>query len=122
MPGGANLRPAFNAAAFHDLLAELYSQLAPGMPGNSAKAERGVTIKTQPEYGRQVLGIGKIHERPVLRYVAHGAAQVFSLERVKNRSRHVRGTPRGTAFFNDFKVTFHWLTRPRNFGWRQAYA
>jgi hypothetical protein len=111
-PGCARLRPAFGAAAFHNLLAELHSQLVLGNPGDRAKAERGFAIKAQPEQGRQVLGIQKIDECPVLRYVAHCAAQVFGLERVKNRGLHKRIAPRGTALFNELKVILHWLTQP----------
>ena len=111
-PGGAGLCPAFGAAAFHDLLAEFHAQFALGMPGDGAQAERGFAIKAQPEQGGQILCIGKFHQGPVLRYVAHGAAQVFGLERVKNRGRHKGRAARGAALFNAVKVILHWLTSP----------
>jgi hypothetical protein len=52
-----------------------------------------------------------------LRYVAHRAAQVFGLERVKNRGLHKRIAPRGTALFNELKVILHRLIQPHNFRW-----
>ena len=48
-PVCVRLRPALDAAAFHDLLAEFHSQLKLGTPGDGAKAERGFTLKAQPE-------------------------------------------------------------------------
>ena len=113
-PGDASLRPALNAAAFHDLLAELHAQLVLGNPGDRAKAQRGFAIKAQPEQGRQVLWMRKINEGSVLRYVAHCTAHVFGLERVKNRSLHKCIAPWGTALFCELMVILHRLTQPHN--------
>ena len=123
-PGPARMRlgPALDAAAFHDLFAELHAQLVVGNPGDRAKAERSFTIQAQPEQGRQVLWILKVHQCPVLRYVAHGAAQVFGLERVKNRGLHKRRAPRGTAVFNQLLVMLHLLIQPQNSLRGQAYS
>ena len=98
---------ALGAAAFDDLLAKLHSQLALGTPSDGAKAERGFTFKTQPEAQGQVLGLWQFQERPVLRYVAHDAVQVFTLTWVGNRSRDKSSAPRGTAPFNKLIINPH---------------
>jgi hypothetical protein len=111
-PGNAGLCPAFDAAAFHDLLAEFNTQFTLGMPGDGAQAESCFAIKAQPEQRRQALWLGKFHQGPVLRYVTHGAVQVFGLKRMKYRGLHKGCAPRGAALFNALKVVHHWLTAP----------
>jgi hypothetical protein len=112
VPGGACLRPALDAVAFHDLLAEFHAELALGVPGNRAQAERGFAIKAQPEQRGQALWLREFHLGTVLRDVAHGAVQVFGLERVEYRGLHKCRAARGAALFNAVNGILHWLTSP----------
>ena len=102
------------SGALDDLLAELHAKAVLGMPGDGAEAEGGFAIEAQPEYVGQVHGAVEIHQGSILRDVAHRAAQVFGLHGMEYRGLHEGRTPGRTALFNDFMLTAHWRTRPRN--------
>ena len=93
-------------------LVECHADPVPPAPDDMAKKLQSFLGEDQCEFIGNSHQVWKIQRGAGGGYVAHGAIQVFGLERVKNRSLHKRGAARGAALFNALKVILHWLTAP----------
>lgn len=112
---GDGLAPAFRAAALDDLFAEFDAEMVFRLPGHRAKAQRGFTLKAQPENQRQSFCKRQFEKRPVLRQVTHHASYMFILVGIENHRVHKRRAPRRAAFLVTLRIAFHGLAKPKRF-------